>query len=170
MRRIWKAIWNTFSPLLVGAAVVLAVLLAGARLVGLQVYTVLSGSMEPTYHTGSLIYVREIDPATITPGQSITFALDENTIATHRVVAVLAEADGLYFRTKGDANNAADGKLVHSANVRGTPIFTIPYLGYIANYIQHPPGTYIAISAGAVLLLLMLLQELISKDRSETAA
>lgn len=28
-------------------------------------------------------------------------------------------------------------------------MFTIPKLGYAANYIQHPPGLYVAISAGA---------------------
>ena len=32
--------------------VILALLLAGPRVAGMQVYSVLSGSMEPTYHTG----------------------------------------------------------------------------------------------------------------------
>ena len=58
------------------------------------------------------------------------------------------------FRTKGDANETEDGGLVHYKNVIGTPVFTIPYLGFVANYIQHPPGMYVAISAGAVLLML----------------
>ena len=40
-------------------------------------------------------------------------------------------------------------------------MFTIPYLGYVANYIQSPPGTYVAISAGAVLLLLVFLPDLL---------
>lgn len=43
---------------------VLKILLAPVML-GLQVFTVLSGSMEPTYHTGSLIYVKKVDPYTI---------------------------------------------------------------------------------------------------------
>ena len=86
--------------------------------------------------------------------------LDENTVATHRVVEVVPDEDDpstLRFRTKGDANDAEDGSLVHYKNVIGTPVFTIPKLGYVANYIQHPPGLYVAISAGAVLLLLDLL-------------
>lgn len=41
-------------------------------------------------------------------------------------------------------------------------MFTIPKLGYAANYIQHPPGLYVAISAGAVLLLLTFLPGLLS--------
>ena len=53
-----RKIWNAVSTALVVLVVILALLLVGARLVGLQVFTVLSGSREPTYHTGSLIYVK----------------------------------------------------------------------------------------------------------------
>ena len=41
-----KKLWNFITTLLVAAAVVLAVALAGVRLAGIQVYTVLSGSMD----------------------------------------------------------------------------------------------------------------------------
>ena len=50
-----KKTWNIISTVLVAVVVILALLLAGARLLGMQVFTVLSGSMEPTYHTGSII-------------------------------------------------------------------------------------------------------------------
>ena len=50
-------IWNAITTALVVAVVLLALMLAGPRVIGMQVFTVLSGSMEPTYHTGSLIYV-----------------------------------------------------------------------------------------------------------------
>ena len=72
MNRSLKKIWNVISSILVAPVVILA-LLVGARIVGLQVFTVLSGSMEPTYHTGSLIYVKKVDPYTIKEGQPITF-------------------------------------------------------------------------------------------------
>ena len=71
------------------------------------------------------------------------------------------------FRTKGDANEAEDGSLVHYKNVIGTPIFSIPYLGYVADYIQHPPGMYIAISAGAVLLLLVFIPDIFADDKDK---
>ena len=163
-----KKVWNMVSTVLVALVVVLALLLAGARLVGLQVFTVLSGSMEPTYHTGSLIYVKKIDTADIHPGTVITFMLDEDTVATHRVVQVVPDEEDpsvIRFRTKGDANNAEDGSLVHYKNVIGTPVFTIPGLGYVANYIQHPPGTYVAISAAAVLLLLVFLPDIFAPEK-----
>ena len=170
MNNSLKKIWNVISSILVALVVLLALLLVGARVVGLQVFTVLSGSMEPTYHTGSLIYVKKVDPYTITDGQAITFMLDENTVATHRVVGIVPDEEDptvIRFRTKGDANEAEDGSLVHYKNVIGTPIFSIPYLGYVADYIQHPPGMYIAISGGAVLLLLVFLPDVFASDKDE---
>lgn len=167
MNHSLRKIWNTISNILVALVVILALLLVGARIVGLQVFTVLSGSMEPTYHTGSLIYVKKTDPYTIQEGQPITFMLDENTVATHRVVGIVPDEEDptvIRFRTKGDANEAEDGSLVHYKNVIGTPIFSIPYLGYVANYIQHPPGMYVAISAGAVLLLLVFIPDIFADE------
>ena len=172
MNKSLKKAWNIVSTVLVALVVILALLLAGARLLGLQVFTVLSGSMEPTYHTGSLIYVKKVDPYTIKTGQPITFMLDEDTVATHRVVGIVPDEEDpsvIRFRTKGDANDAEDGSLVHYKNVIGTPVFTIPYLGYVASYIQHPPGIYVAISAGAVLLLLVFLPDVLAPEKGEKA-
>jgi len=170
MNNTIKKIWNTATTVLVIFAVLLAVALAGVRLVGLQPYAVLSGSMEPAYHVGSLIYVKSVDYTELEAGDAITFMLSEDTIATHRIVEVVPDEEDstvLRFRTKGDANEDADGTLVHYKNVIGKPVFTIPLLGYVANFIQNPPGTYIAISAGAVLLLLMFLPDLFAKDEGK---
>lgn len=170
MRKTIKKIWNIITNIIVVLAVILAVALVGVRLVGLQVFTVLSGSMEPTYHVGSLIYVKDVDYKELEAGDVITFMLDEDTVATHRIVEVVPdenEPDTLRYRTKGDANDAEDGSLVHYKNVIGTPVFTIPGLGYFADYIQNPPGTYVAISVGAILLLLVFLPDLFSSDPKE---
>lgn len=167
MKSTPKKIWDGFTTLLVVLVVILAIALVGVRLIGLQVFTVLSGSMEPTYHTGSLIYVKSVDPYQLQSGDVITFMLDEDTVATHRIVTVVPDENDtsvVRFRTKGDANDAIDGSLVHYKNVIGSPVFSIPYLGYVANYIQNPPGTYIAISAGAILLLLVFLPDLFAED------
>ena len=168
--KAFKKGWDIVSGILVAIVVVLAIALAGVRLVGIQPYTVLSGSMEPAYHVGSLIYVKAIDPAEIEAGTPITFMLDENTIATHRVVEVVPDEEDpsvLRFRTKGDANDSVDGGLVHYKNVVGTPIFTIPQLGYFADYIQNPPGKYVAIAVGAMLLLVIFLPDLLFDDDDE---
>lgn len=153
--------------------VALALLLAGARLTGLQVYAVLSGSMEPEYHVGALIYVKSVDYTQLKAGDVITFMMDETTVATHRIVEVVEDEEDssvLRYRTKGDANEMADGSLVHYKNVVGTPIFTIPLLGYVANYIQHPPGTYVAISVGAILLMSIFLPDLFEDDKKKKSS
>lgn len=167
MSKTVKKIWNLVTTVLVAIVVVLALLLIGARIVGLQVFSVLSGSMEPNYSVGSLIYVKDVDPFKLKKGDVITFMMDEDTVATHRVVEIVPDENDpsvIRFKTKGDANKTEDGSLVHYRNVIGTPVFTIPKLGYVANYIQNPPGMYIAISAGAILLLLVFLPDLFSKE------
>ena len=168
MSRSLKKVWNIVSSVLVALVVLLALLLVGARVVGLRVFTVLSGSMEPTYHTGALIYVKPVDdPLAIPEGTVITFMLDEDTIATHRVVGVVPDEEDptvVRYRTKGDANETEDGGLVHYKNVIGTPVFSIPYLGYAADYIQHPPGSYVALSGGAILLLLVFLPDIFAPE------
>lgn len=167
MGKTAKRIWNGITSVLVALAVLLAIALVGVRLLGFQVFTVLSGSMEPTYHTGSLIYVKSVDSAELQVGDAITFMLDEDTVATHRIIEILpdeADASVLRFRTQGDANDVPDGAPVHYKNVIGKPVFTIPWLGYVADYIQHPPGMYVAISAGAILLILVFLPDLFGKD------
>lgn len=167
MGKTLKKILNVISTILVAIVVVLALLLVGARFIGLNVYTVLSGSMEPTYHVGSLIYVKDVDTDELKAGDVITYMLDEDTIVTHRIADVIPDETDpsiIRFQTKGDANDSVDGSLVHYKNVIGTPVFSIPKLGYLANYIQKPPGRYIAISAGAIILLLVFLPDLFSND------
>ena len=167
MGKTLKKILNVISTILVAIVVVLALLLVGARFIGLNVYTVLSGSMEPTYHVGSLIYVKDVDTDELKAGDVITCMLDEDTIVTHRIADVIPDETDpsiIRFQTKGDANDSVDGSLVHYKNVIGTPVFSIPKLGYLANYIQKPPGRYIAISAGAIILLLVFLPDLFSDD------
>ena len=161
-----KKLWSVLSTLIVIAVVALAILLAGVRIVGLTPYVVLSGSMEPTYHTGSLIYDKKVDPFTLKEGDVITFMVSEDTLATHRIVGVVPDEDEpgtIRFRTKGDANDAEDGTLVHYKNVVGTPVFTIPYLGYFSNWITHAPGKYIAITAAVVFLILLVLPDMLKK-------
>lgn len=157
-----KRIWNAVSWLLVLIMVALAILLAGVRLVGLTPYAVLSGSMEPVYHVGALIYVKDVEPAKVQVGDPITFILNEDlTVATHRVIGI--DSENQYFTTKGDANEYPDGAPVHFNNLIGTPVFTIPYLGYFSNWVTSPPGMYIGIAAAVVILILLFLPDLLQK-------
>ena len=164
MQKKPKTVWNVLSWLLVAVVALLAVLLGGLRLMGLRPYVVLSGSMEPVYQTGSLIFVKQVDPFRLDAGDVITFMLDEDTVATHRIVdVVLDEEDSsvVRFRTKGDANDNADATLVHYKNVIGSPVFAVPVAGYAVGYISQPPGLYVALIGLAVLILLMFAPNLL---------
>ena len=190
--KVLRKLWSVISTLLVIVMVILAVLLVGVRVVGLTPYAVLSGSMEPTYHVGALIYVKDVDPADITVGMPITFVVNEDLLlATHRVVdiqvlttrqeqvldeagnPVLDEAGNpvveeipldeptYYFQTKGDANDAVDGTPVHYKNVVGTPVFSIPYLGYLSSWLQTRQGMIMGICIALVLVILTFLPDLL---------
>lgn len=166
MKKSVKKVWNAVTTVLVVLVVIVALLLVGARLAGLQVYSVLSGSMEPTYHVGALIYVKPVDPSEVKVGDPITFVLNEDlTVATHRVVSI--DAENSHFYTKGDANDAPDAAPVHFNNLLGTPVFTIPYLGYIASFVQSPPGMYYAIAAGVILLALVFVPDMLGDEKKK---
>ena len=60
-----------------------------------------------------------------------------------------------------------DGVSVHYKNIIGKPVFSLPYLGYVSNYIQNPPGMYVAIAAGAILILLVFLPDIFADDKKE---
>lgn len=160
-------IWNWISGVLIGIVVLLAVALVGVRLIGLKPYVVLSGSMRPTYEVGSLIYVKPVDYKTLEVGDPITYMLSQDTVVTHRIIEVLVDEEDpdthRYF-TKGDANDVPDGTSVHYKNIIGKPVFSIPYLGYVSHYIQNPPGMYVVIAAGAILILLVFLPDIFMDD------
>ncbi len=163
MHQFIRKTWNLITTAAVVLAVLLAIALAGVRLLGFTPYAVLSGSMTPQYQVGDLLYVRKTAPEDIEPGDVISFVADENlTVVTHRVVA--ADRAARSFTTRGDANNSDDGAPVLYENVLGTVVFSVPQLGYLSHYVSTPSGRY---AAGAVLLavvLLALLPELARKE------
>ena len=183
------------SNIAVALVLICAILLVGVQVVGLKPYAVLSGSMEPTYHVGSLIYVRKIDPADVTVGTPLTFVVNEDLlVATHRVVDIekvtmrqeqvldeqgnpVVDEDGnpltqdvqldepvYYFQTKGDANEAVDGSPVYYKNIVGTPVFTIPYLGYLAGWLQTKQGMIMGVSIALAILLATFIPDILGSD------
>ena len=115
--------------------------------VGISVDVVLSGSMEPQIRTGGLVFTdtRMQDPEI---GDIITYRIRDRRV-THRVV----RKEGTDLITKGDANEGEDLIPVNAEQMIGTVIFTIPFLGYLADFIKRQ--TIFAI------LILMAGQELI---------
>lgn len=163
-----KKVLKACSSLIVALVLTFAMLIAGVRIFGLRVYTVLSPSMEPEYKTGALIYVKSVDPEELKVGDVITFMISDETTVTHRIVEVIRESDGsLHFRTKGDANPIDDGGSVHQDNVLGKPVFNIPYLGYAAKFVTQPPGMYLSVAIGLILTILVFMVDYITSDNTQ---
>lgn len=91
-----KRIWNIATTIFVVLVVLLAILLVGVRLIGIQPYTVLSGSMEPEIMTGSLVYVKPITPQeaqNLKAGDTVTYVIDsKGTKVTHKIYEVVGPA------------------------------------------------------------------------------
>ena len=117
-----KKAYQIFTTLLLIILIAMAAILFLPKLLGMTPLAVLSGSMEPTYHVGSLVYVKDADPAEVQVGDPITFKISDDTMVTHRVVAIDTEAQT--FQTKGDANDNVDGGAVAYQNLVGKPVFT----------------------------------------------
>lgn len=166
MANTLKKIWNIVSTALVVLTVLCAVFLMGSRLMGYECYTVISGSMQPKYMIGDLLYVKDVDVNSIKVGDDITFVLNEDlVVATHQVVRV--DAENQRFYTKGLANEIEDQEPVHFNNVIGVPKFSIPKLGYVSDFVQNPPGMYITIGLGIILILAVFLPDMLKKKEEE---
>ena len=81
---------------------------------GVEAYTILSGSMEPTLYTGDLVLVSTKETE-IQRDDMIAFRMGGN-IVVHRVIEV---REGEQYVTKGDANQHADLDLVEKEQVIG---------------------------------------------------
>ena len=157
-----RRIYATVTWVLIGAVILLAMLVVGVRIVGLTPYAVISGSMEPAYPVGSLLYIQKTDATALQAGDPVTYRMSGGQIVTHRVIEVVEDpVMGRCYRTQGDANDTADGPLLSPSSVIGKPVACIPMLGYVSFYIQNPPGTYVAMAAVFALLGLTMLTDLI---------
>lgn len=165
-----KKLLKVVSNALVILIVVLAILLHGLQFVGLKPYSVLSGSMQSTYPTGSLLYIKDVNPETLMVGDVITYEMAGGTLCTHRIIEIVPNEDNtdiVRFRTKGDENDTAD-PLVDYNNVVGKAAFCIPLLGYLATYMAVPPGKYIAITIAISLILIEIMISLALDEKSKT--
>lgn len=157
-----RGIWNGLLNAVIVIVVILAIALAGVRIAGMTPFAVLSGSMEPAYPVGSLVYVMKTECSELREGDVITFAISEEMTATHRIIEVIRDENDpevLRFRTKGDSNPYPDTEPVDHRNVVGRAVFRISYLGYVSDFVSNPPGIYFTVAGIALLLMLTYLAD-----------
>lgn len=101
---------------------------------------VMTGSMEPSIPTDSIVIVEESDDFGV---NDVVVIQDYYNLVVHRIVSV-NEEDGT-VTTKGDANNAEDDPVPRS-QVRGVVTGYIPYVGMIIRIMKTPLGSLTAIA------------------------
>lgn len=105
-------------------------------------YRVLTGSMEPTIKTESLIITKEIKAEDLKEGDIISFySLDpalQGNVNTHRIVKINRDNGNLSFTTKGDNNNKEDAFLVKEENIVGKVIFNSYIAGKVVEVLSYP--------------------------------
>ncbi len=147
-----------FATLLFMGFVVISSKASGGtpNFLGYQLKTVLSGSMEPGIHTGSIIAVKPGgDMTRFKKGDVITFKASEDKLITHRIYKVKGNGANTSYVTKGDNNDAPDLEPVLANNVvaqyKG---FTVPYVGYGMEFAQSKKGTTLLMIVPGILLLI----------------
>jgi signal peptidase I len=127
------------------------------QMMGYQLKSVLSGSMEPGIKTGSVIAIKPTkNPNTYQKGDVITFkSIDNaNVLITHRIMEVQTIDSQIHYVTKGDNNDANDTKPIPAINVIGHyDGFTIPYIGYGLNFYNTDAGKIILLILPGLLLV-----------------
>lgn len=123
----------------------------------IQTKSILSGSMEPVFYTGSIIFEKPVNPNTVLlPGDIVTFKVENGVLITHRIIKVIEKKDEIFYRTKGDNNNGADIDLVASSQITGKYLgLTIPLLGYIQHFIYSKLGILAFIILPGLMLLIL---------------
>ncbi len=151
---------NAFFWALIALAALLLCAFFGVRLFGLTPYAVLSGSMEPEYPVGSMIYVKAVDPEDVEVGDAITFSLESGTLVTHQVYQI--DAESREFRTQGIANIKSDGSISPDAapvrfdSLVGKPVACIPYLGYVNKFLTSQLGIIVVGTVVAVFVIVSI--------------
>lgn len=164
LKKALKMISNIITAVLFINLILMAILVVSSKAsggepqaFGYQLKTVLSGSMEPTFQTGSVIAVKPLsseERKSLKKDDVITFQASEEKLITHRVIGVSSSGDHVMYETKGDNNKTADMEPVLSENVRAVYTgFTIPYVGYFIDFAQSKEGSAILLIGPGLLLL-----------------
>ena len=130
---------------------------------GYQMYTVISGSMEPVLPVGSLVYVKYQEPESIEKKDIIAFygSNDSSSIITHRVV-YNKKLSG-EFVTKGDANKEKDMNPISYNQYMGKVVLMIPVIGGVAQTLTTGSGKLVLFSFIGLILLLEIVGNIIQK-------
>ena len=124
---------------------------------GYGIYTVISGSMEPTLNVGDVILVKKVsDPASLNKEDIITFrgrGKLEGKVVTHRIVSEGVEANG-FITTCGDANYGINDDPIVFEDVIGKMVRKLSFLQFLHSLFKSKVGFAVIIFIPLLVLLI----------------
>jgi signal peptidase I len=165
MKITLKILSGTITTLLVILLIISMYIMVSSRItgnqpsvLGNQLMLVLSGSMEPTISTGSVVAIKPVENKTsLKANDVITFysPIQENKIITHRILEVKGEGENTEYITQGDNNGVKDPMPIPASKVIGKYSgIQVPYAGYILEFLQSKKGIALGLIVPGLLLII----------------
>lgn len=159
--KIVSKILNLLGQIILILVILICIPLTVPSIFGYGTFNVVSGSMEPAIKTGSLVYVKQVEPAEVIAGDVIAFYSPNNTeaVITHRVVE--NQSASQEFITKGDANEVEDTTPIPYTHLIGRVEVSIPYMGNILAGFVNGNGKIVIVGVVVLSVLLQIISSLI---------
>ena len=142
---------------------------------GYRVFYIVSGSMEPTIHTGAAVLVQKSDEYVL--DDIITFESSDSAIYgypnTHRIIDVAEENGKKVFTTKGDANPIADGYTVSEDAIYGKVVFhtgEMYWLGTLIGMMTTPLGFITVIILPILAIIAIMIRDFTKEYKAALVA
>lgn len=152
-RKVSNVVANVLTTVIFVAAVCFTVVVVATTLAsgkgevtffGWKPYIVLSDSMQSEFQVGDIAVSREVDPATLQPGDIVTFAsIDPDSygeIFTHKIREETEHEGQPAFVTYGTTTGDNDAYPAPFSRVVGRYAFHVPKAGYVFEFFKSPMG------------------------------
>ena len=138
---------------------------------GYRIYTIISGSMIPTYDVGDTLLIKEMSSDNIEIGDAVTYLGDgggmNGKIITHQVVSIEFDEDGKYlFHTKGIANNIED-PVVSQDQVLGKVIHKFMFLSLFGRITTSMPLIFTFVTIPLAIIIALEIVKLVYKKEED---
>lgn len=147
-----------------GLALVLGGVMLVPALLGFERYVITGRSMTGTYDKGSVVFERAVPPSELRVGDVITYdppSGGPRGLVTHRIVAIGQRDGRRVYRTRGDANAAADPwEFTLPDPLQARAVFSVPYVGFLLAALSDRGARMVVIGLPALLVALAVLGNL----------
>jgi signal peptidase len=147
---------------LAALALVLLALVLLLSLAGYRPLIDYSDSMRPAINAGDLLISHGAPAQSIRPGEIVSFSdrFLQGRLVTHRVIAIHAEHQRLYFLTRGDANAVPERWSITRTGTVAKVDLRIPEVGWAAAWLNSGLGRTATLSLLALVLGAALLRRI----------